>query len=285
VGALVGVSAVFVLGWNEFTQVGAWRTYFLDLINTANKYGLMLLVPLTGLLFLTIRYLGHVIDIVLDVVNHFCFERTDHDRKVFRFEDEFDGRQLGFQDGQLQFARRSKIQKRMRQLLSYFAAAAGSSRPDLTVVSHSQGTIIAIEVLNDSSMDWIRQSFGSVRLVTMGSPFSHIYQHYFGNHYPRLDQPYWSMLRRNLDRWLNIFRVDDYVGTEIDFPAGLGASGGPSCENVPIERMGHNLYWSDKQVLTLLRDRAGFRWLTQCELDEARPAFADADSARLRNAA
>ena len=51
----------------------------------------------------------------------------------------------------------------------------------------------------------------------MGSPLSNLYQHYFGHVYPALDKPYWATLRSRVDRWANIFRIDDPVGTEIDF--------------------------------------------------------------------
>jgi hypothetical protein len=105
----------------------------------------------------------------------------------------------------------------------------------------------------------------------MGSPFTHLYQHYFSNHYPPLDQPFWSTLRRNVDCWFNIFRVDDFVGTSIVFPESLRSSGGFNCQNFPVKRCGHNNYWSDKQVIDLLRDQGAFDWIA----DERRIRAAD----------
>ncbi len=259
--ACIGVTAVFLIGWNELMATEYWRGHFLELIGEANRYGLLLLMPLTGLYIVAFRYLGGVVDIVLDVVNHFSFRRHPQAPRASRFADEFDEDPASLWLGRLSFECRRTIQGRMKQQLAYFAASCGNGPPALTVVSHSQGTMIAIEVLNDPQMDWLRQAFSQIRLVTMGSPFSHIYQYYFGHQYPRLDQPYWSNLRQRVDRWSNIFRVDDFVGTEIEYPAGLAASGGPHCENLPVECSGHNNYWSDRQVIHLLRNHLQFAWL------------------------
>jgi hypothetical protein len=46
--------------------------------------------------------------------------------------------------------------------------------------------VVAIDVLNDPGLDGVFGRCESARLVTMGSPFSHIYQHDFRHHYPEL---------------------------------------------------------------------------------------------------
>jgi hypothetical protein len=46
-----------------------------------------------------------------------------------------------------------------------------------------------------------------------------------------------------LERWVNIYRADDFVGRQVD--------GHPSSppNNVPIGPRGHVNYWSDREVL------------------------------------
>jgi len=199
-------------------------------------------------------------------------------------DDEFDIVDTTFENGMLFFSRRDSIHQRIKRILTHYRDqfdrdrdAAG--RPELVIVSHSQGTMAAIEILNDEELSWLNNSFSSVSLVTMGSPLFHIYQHYFGHIYPALDQPYWVSLRRRIDRWTNICRIDDFVGTEILFAknqanarsgvnqssqiapnqgvAGLGEARSQGAEinfsNQAVGPRGHTDYWSDLEVLALLR--------------------------------
>jgi hypothetical protein len=84
----------------------------------------------------------------------------------------------------------------------------------------------------------------------MGSPLSHLYQHYFPHYYPPLSDPYWENLRQRVGRWLNIHRIDDFVGTEIVFPT---TDDRPTGTNHAVEKRGHNLYWQDREVLAIIR--------------------------------
>jgi len=109
-----------------------------------------------------------------------------------------------------------------------------------------------LSCLNDPDNSPHLTAFKSLRLVMMGSPFSHIYQHYFRHHYPSLADPErWGTLHKVLDpkdgkRWLNVYRVDDYVGRRIeDDDKGL-------IENVMIAQYGHTNYWSDGVVMGVL---------------------------------
>ncbi len=260
--ACIAVSLLLVLGWNQFSTTGLHNDWLMGVVHEADKFAIGLTVPLTGLFFVAFRYLGSALDIVLDVVSHFYFRRSSDVSDGMKFEDEFEESEMSFDSGRLYFSRRALIHSRMMQILTHFRRECGMQRPNLTIVSHSQGTMIAIEVLNNSKLCWLRESFGAIRLVTMGSPFSHVYQHYFSNHYPSLDQPFWSTLRQNIDCWLNIFRVDDFVGTSVDFPATLQNSRDFACQNLPVKRCGHNNYWSDKQVIDLLRKQGAFAWIS-----------------------
>jgi hypothetical protein len=149
--------------------------------------------------------------------------------------------------------------------------------------------MIGIEVLNDPELAWLNSSFASVRLVTMGSPFTHLYQHYFGHLYPSLDSEAWLPLRTRLDRWLNIYRRDDFVGTRIDFPlasderdaghilpvATLGVQSRCLCSNHAVGLRGHMNYWSDRDVLAILHQ----------ELLQVKKEAADEQSLSIRRAA
>ena len=119
-------------------------------------------------------------------------------------------------------------------------------------------------------MDWLRNSFGKITLVTMGSPVTHLYQHYFGHFYPGFHDRFWETLHQHVDRWVNIFRVDDFVGLDIDFGhlpqtreefVRMNELTGPNqmdlhfayCSNHPVGARGHVNYWSDVEVLEVLK--------------------------------
>jgi hypothetical protein len=120
----------------------------------------------------------------------------------------------------------------------------------------------AIEVLNDPELAWLKNSFARVSLVTMGSPLTNLYQYYFRHLYPPLTHRSWKELKSRVDRWINIFRIDDYVGNEIDFPAMTetarplafsAAAPPPAFTNHAVGLRGHVLYWCDRQVLEILK--------------------------------
>ena len=116
-----------------------------------------------------------------------------------------------------------------------------SEKPDtLVIISHSQGTVISIEAIKAKALSCM--SNDRCALVTMGSPYSHIYQHCFASDFT---QP--TDFDEHLGSWLNIFRIDDFVGTTVtshttDWP-----------KNEPVNPKGHTGYWTDSEVLTLLR--------------------------------
>jgi MFS family permease len=209
---------------------------------------MLLIAPALGLLPFLISqgspYLRSAIDLIHDVVNHF----------YFRFRD-VDGRR-----GPPPFPVRRAIEARLDATLDHFAGRlddAGGPPWRLVVLSHSQGTVAAIESLNNP--DNRADRFRDIRLVTMGSPFSHIYQHYFRHHYPPLDDARWQVLRRRLaapkgpPRWLNLFRIDDYVGRSIE----ATGSAPRLVANIPIGPRGHLGYWFDPDVLRQIDSALG----------------------------
>ena len=254
----VGLAAIVGIGmslWMAYLQLDGtpYEKYAIgSILVEANKYAIAVLVPLTGLLVFSLQYLRSGLDIVLDVVNHFYLRPiVDHDEHdVLHDDDEYLGRFVT-ESHEVEFTRRDIIGSRMRKVLEHFGQRF-DNRPILNIVAHSQGTIIAAEILNSDDMNWLRTKFKKINLITMGSPLGHLYQYYFPHIYPALDQPFWSNLRSRVDRWMNIFRIDDFVGTEISFPNSIRESKGPVCSNHPIEVAGHNWYWIDREALSVI---------------------------------
>ena len=243
---------------HEFAQ-----TKLAETLATVNGYAISIAVPLGGLFVFFLTHLRPGFDMLLDVINHFYFRPTNV-VDILDDDDEFDIAETTFENGQLFFSRREALHDRLRRILSHYRDKY-DHQPELVIVSHSQGTMAAIETLNDKDLDWLNNSFRSVTLVTMGSPFSHLYQHYFAHFYPALDEPFWGYLNQRVDRWVNIFRVDDYVGNEINFPSPIRIASQPhttatqTCatqieyKNIPVGARGHVNYWADREVLENLR--------------------------------
>ncbi len=122
----------------------------------------------------------------------------------------------------------------------------------IVVVSHSQGTVLAVDELARSSFgrppDWLEQL--DVTLITMGSPFSHLYQHFFPLSYPALDQPVWQRLGRRLNRWINIYRNDDFVGTHVN----AGPQPPFEFQEHAMGTGGHLTYLLDGRVVSIIAD-------------------------------
>jgi hypothetical protein len=123
-------------------------------------------------------------------------------------------------------------------------------KPDrLDIVSHSQGTMIAIDLIGDNGGDWLgtlreEHPKGEMRLVTMGSPYAHLYGNYFPNSFAPVEEL--DANKAVLSAWLNIFRIDDFVGTHI------GKGEWPV--EFPVAPNGHTNYWVDRGVVMKLRE-------------------------------
>ncbi len=237
-----------------------------QMMREANKYAIGFIFPIAGVAVISIRYLRPALDIVLDVINHFHFRATTLDDRLSMRNEDFDLDEVTFNGGEFYFYRRDAIHRRLKRILDYYRVNLPGN-PSLTLVGHSQGTMVAIEVLNDEELDWLKTKFRHVNIVTMGSPFGHIYQHYFPRFYPSLDDAKWSLLVSRVSKWLNIFRIDDYVGTAIDFSKVAAMNTGKMYENQAVERLGHLNYWTDRQVLKLIREHDMCRSLPVLEIE------------------
>jgi len=56
-------------------------------------------------------------------------------------------------------------------------------------------------------------------------------------------------LKGKFESWVNIFRIDDFVGTVV------GKEGGTWTDNKPVNAGGHTGYWIDREVLAILNEQ------------------------------
>lgn len=268
--AIVGSSLVMATQSNQWFGHNYQQHWYGKLLAECNKYALSMLLPSGFLMVFLLPKLSPVFGIVLEIVNHFRFQSKEQVEGL-EDDDQFDVRRTTFENGTMIFARRELVLQRMKRVLMYYSATIRHRQHplELVVIAHSQGTMVAIEVLNSPDMDCLAE-FSRVSLVTMGSPFTNLYQHYFPNFYPSLDAKYWRRIKQRVHQWTNVFRIDDPVGTDIRFPekpfldtqtTNLPATDRPShatavsCSfmNVPIGCRGHMNYWNDREVLGILR--------------------------------
>ncbi len=112
----------------------------------------------------------------------------------------------------------------------------------ITFMTHSQGTVVAAMGLKSLAATLPVKP----TLVTMGSPLTHIYGHYFERNY-QFDET----SNGALARWLNIYRRDDFVGTRVQ-------GNGTDAQNFKVRPKGHSHYWSDETVWKIFKDEKVF---------------------------
>jgi hypothetical protein len=186
----------------------------------------------------TLNYLRIGIDIIFDVVTHF-YRLPSPDTAT--------------PASHALFPYRDQLCRRAAHVIRHFHDPLTRSHT-LTLITHSQGTMVGAELLNSTDLDVPWHAFDSISLVTMGSPLRHLYQQYFPHRYPPLASPFWQPLRNRVRLWVNIFRIDDFVGTFLLDP-------GTECTewdemvvvDHPVDPLGHTDYWTDRQVIAALR--------------------------------
>jgi hypothetical protein len=102
----------------------------------------------------------------------------------------------------------------------------------VTVLAHSQGSIVALEV--------IRSGKHAVDLVTVGAPVHSLYKRFLGYVEPAA----------GAYTWTNLWRTGDFIGGPIT--AG-------HVNDIPIGAGQHVDYWSDPRVWRYLRQPPGLR--------------------------
>jgi len=192
-----------------------------------------------------------VLHVLLDVVNHFYRERVWFRGKI------------DHKEHTIQAAIGKRFARTVRRTLD-IAREHNVTIDNLAIVTHSQGTVVTILALNslansaagnatmldaeyellsaiDCKSDFDRLfscTESQVSLITMGSPFHHIYQRYFSDRYPPAGSASWHGWQKWFSRWVNIYRPDDFVG--LDIPV---ENFGGKLENVGLKPGGHTNYW------------------------------------------
>ena len=104
---------------------------------------------------------------------------------------------------------------------------------DVVVLSHSQGTVIALDVIGSESNASI-----NVRLITTGSPIVSLYKRFLQSSGATRVKKY-----RVPESWMNIFRLDDYVAGPV------AEEGGVDVDTGSYYIGGHKGYWDDETVI------------------------------------
>jgi hypothetical protein len=178
--------------------------------------------------------------IVQDVINHFYRRWEPFPLAFLNY----------FQTDVTEFEVQQLIEARFRTV--FFKVFDFGEVTHLTIIAHKQGTVIAVDVLSLSGLDQatrddISDKLGNLQgfhLITMGSPLTHLYQHYFPGRYPSFTSPVWNGFRDQIRNWVNIYRIDDYVGTHVE----VNAAWPHQPQNRPITAGGHTGYWELEEV-------------------------------------
>ncbi|MDW4498126.1 hypothetical protein R5H30_09060 [Sulfitobacter sp. D35] len=214
-----------------FTQ--AFRDDLADRLTRYNAVAAAVLLALGVVIYQFSDYLAGGLGVVRDIVTY-----AIQDRCRWR---------AGYAERKVNFRERAEINNRFRLVLKYGLETVTPKY--VTVLSHSQGTVIATQMLQDAEVKALLAKFDSpkVTLITMGSPVTHIYRRYF--------KEFFQASVEDMSpgtRWINIFRKDDFVGTRIDEDTGIEA-------NLSVPAGGHTGYFTDYYVWRRLLDDVGLR--------------------------
>ena len=138
--------------------------------------------------------------------------------------------------------RRERIQGRLNLVLERFVQNQGYD--GVIFLAHSQGSIIVYDFLRDSGPHYARLGDASPALLTFGSPLGTLYQKYFHEYSASKGVP--LGIAASLKCWINLYRVDDYIGGRIDPPRGL------RIDNHVMGIGGHTGYWTEPDVAEAL---------------------------------
>jgi hypothetical protein len=138
--------------------------------------------------------------------------------------------------------RRARIQERLKLVLKTFVQHQGYD--GVIFLAHSQGSIVAYDYLRDNGPAYTELGDAAPALLTFGSPLGTIYQKYF--HEYAASNPVPLGIAARLKCWINLYRVDDYIGGRIIAPSGLRV------DNHVMGPGGHTGYWTEPDVAEAL---------------------------------
>jgi hypothetical protein len=171
----------------------------------------------------------NILHILQDIVVHFADPSAE---RVFVWTDRRKPR----------YPVRHRIANRLRDVIE-LVLSESPCPTQLLILAHSQGTIIALEELRKESWKSRLAPLQSVTLLTFGSPLTNLYEEYFPLVYGDPTHDRWRFMNKTIHTWINIYRVDDYVGTSIksslpDWPTNLAFPPGRRLR-------GHTRYWEE----------------------------------------
>ncbi len=245
VGAIVNFAAMYIFLGEGLEIVRNIRALLLVYVNTWNVAAATLgLLLFSFVVRRAVELSDGFIHIGRDLVDH----QYDPDHKVMKRYLELGGmRRANEADVKaVRFRRRQRIQKRLEELID--DVIVGQRVERLVFVAHSQGTVIMHDYLI-KALGERQQQLGKLKridVLTVGSPLSHLYRHYF-NEYDQKDGANWgeSSLIERIDTWINMWRVDDPIGQDIELPPRQIA-------NVGLAPGGHVDYWREGAVCETL---------------------------------
>ena len=132
---------------------------------------------------------------------------------------------------------RGQARDRLRAIIEDVERTFGPVH-EIDVVAHSLGSMIAIDALG-VERNANEDGKARIRLITLGSPYRNVFNHYFPHQFPNLTRERLA----GVAECVNIFRVDDFVGTTI-YDARDGF-----VREISHNAKGHSDYFGDRDVL------------------------------------
>ncbi len=185
--------------------------------------------------FLLGHRLSNIVHIARDLIDHHYCPRIE--TAAYFFPSIFRTRKAR--------PRRSQIQDRLVTLLDTMVKNKGFD--EVIFVAHSQGAVVAYDYLRMNGPAYPELSGARPYMLSFGSPLGHIYQKYFYE-YGTAGPAALSSLAGRLARWVNLYRVDDYIGSRVDGSASV------AIENRALLSGGHTDYWREGALARALDD-------------------------------
>lgn len=154
------------------------------------------------------------------------------------------------------YPRRARMENRLDVLMTEVVLPRKFDR--LVFLTHSQGTVIMHDYLRSDRSKVALSGFKRVDVITLASPLSHLYGHYFADYSKAAEQA--DLLHPKLSSWTNLWRIDDPIGHQV------GVIDGGFIVNKPLPAGGHVNYWKEDEVCAVI-------------LHKISPAAAPADGA------
>ena len=219
-----GFAGVDVPTANTLQSSSSW---YLGILKESSYYGWMITAAIGVLAFFFREGILTGLDFALDVTMYFEEKAAlDHtDKHVGDVPEDV------------------KIHKNIMERFKAVVADVLVRNKNATVlfVTHSQGTALTGDFLSKANLSFLeKHNLDKAKLVTMGSPISHIYQYYFLPDFWNRKEP---EVGTSMAKWINLHRDADYIGKEIIID---------SVENRNIGKGGHTGYFKDPRVQNVL---------------------------------